>query len=102
MPTWLSWYRNVLLRIVVPLQLRYPPRDGRLLSRRKLILATLAAGLCCGALFILGIDRDFRRVEAGVDNVRPSWRYRGGRVWEHLDVWHVAVVKVEVAGKVRK
>jgi hypothetical protein len=67
--------RNVLLWIIIPLQLRYPPRDSRLLPRRKLILAALTSRLCCSALFILRVDCDFRRIVARIDDVGPSWRY---------------------------
>ena len=74
-PTRLSRYRNTLFWIIVLLQFRYSPGNSRLLSRRKLILAALASGLCCGALFVPWVDGDFRRVVAGVDDVGPSWRY---------------------------
>jgi hypothetical protein len=85
----LPGYRNALLRVVVSFQFRYPPSNRRLLSCGQLILAALAARLCCSALFVLGVDRNFRGIVARVDDIRPARRDGRGRVWEYFDVWHV-------------
>jgi len=86
--TRLSRYRNALFRVVVSVQLRDATRDGRLLPRRKLMFAACASGLCGDALFVLGVEGDFRGIVARVDDIRPSRRDRGGRVREHFDVRH--------------
>lgn len=91
--TWLPRYCNILLWIIISFQFRYSSRDSRLLPSRKFILAALAAGLCCSALFILGVYRDFRRIVAGIDDIGPARRYRRCRIWEDFHVWHGAVIE---------
>ena len=84
----LPGYGNALLGIVVPFEFGDTSCNGSLLACRKLVLAALAARCSGGALLVLGIDGNFRRVVAGVDHIRPSWRDGSRRIGEDLDVWH--------------
>lgn len=80
---------DALLGVVVSLQLCYASRNGCLLARRELIFAAQTPESCRSALLVLGVEGDFGGIIARVDDIRPSWRNRGGRVGKHLDVWHV-------------
>lgn len=78
-----------LLGIVIALEFCYASRDGGLLARGEFIFAAKAARLGCGALFVLGVDGDFGRVVAGIDDICPAGRDRSRGIGEHFDVRHV-------------
>lgn len=95
-PTALPRDGYALLGVIVALQLNYTSRDGNLLSRRELILASGASRTGGGALSVFGIDGDFGGIVAVVNDICPARRGDRGGIGEDLDVRHGALGVVQI------